>query len=69
MRASSKPSRQRAAARAGLSAAESAAPPGFTRKPTATKVGELVKNAEMTKTYLRLLNKLYRQMELAIQGE
>ena len=33
------------------------------------EVGELVKNAAMTKTYLRLLNKVYRQMELAIQGE
>jgi flagellar basal-body rod protein FlgB len=33
------------------------------------EVGELIKNGAMTKTYLRLLNKVYRQMELAIQGE
>ena len=31
------------------------------------EVGELVKNASMYKVYLRLLSKLYQQMELAMQ--
>lgn len=33
------------------------------------EVGEMVKNGAMYKTYVRLLNKIYRQMELAIRGE
>ncbi|KPK86747.1 MAG: hypothetical protein AMJ81_00330 [Phycisphaerae bacterium SM23_33] len=31
------------------------------------EVGELMKNASVYKVYLRLLSKMYRQMELAIQ--
>lgn len=30
------------------------------------EIGEMVKNVAMQKTYLRLLGKMYRQMELAI---
>ncbi len=30
--------------------------------------GEMIKNDTMYKTYVRLLSKLYRQMEMAIQG-
>jgi flagellar basal-body rod protein FlgB len=33
------------------------------------EVGEMVKNGSMHKTYLRLLNKMYRQMDYAIRGE
>jgi len=33
-----------------------------------TEIGEMIKNDAMYKTYVRLLSKLYRQMELAIQG-
>lgn len=33
------------------------------------EVGELIKNTTMYKTYLRLLARKYRQMELAIRGE
>jgi len=31
-----------------------------------TEVGELIKNSSTYKTYLRVLNKVYRQMELAM---
>ena len=31
-----------------------------------TEVGELVKNSMLYKTYVRLLNRMYRQMELAM---
>jgi flagellar basal-body rod protein FlgB len=34
-----------------------------------TEVGEMVKNGAAYKTYLRILNKLYRQMDFAIRGE
>lgn len=33
-----------------------------------TEVGEMIKNNMMHKTYIRLLAKMYRQMESAIQG-
>ncbi len=33
------------------------------------EVGEMVKNGAIRKTYIRLLNKIYRQMELAITGQ
>ena len=32
------------------------------------EVGDLVKNSMMYKTYMRLLGRVYRQMEIAIQG-
>ncbi len=32
------------------------------------EVGEMIKNNAMYKTYMRLLGKVYRKMELAIQG-
>ena len=32
------------------------------------EIGEMLKNGTMSKTYMRLLAKLYRQIELAIQG-
>jgi len=31
-----------------------------------TEVGELIKNSMLYKTYVRLLNRMYRQMELAM---
>jgi len=34
-----------------------------------TEVGEMIRNGSMYKTYVRLLNKMYRQVELAIRGE
>ena len=34
-----------------------------------TEVGEMVKNNALYKTYLRLLGRTYRQMELAIRGD
>ncbi len=33
-----------------------------------TEIGEMIKNDAMYKTYVRLLSKMYRQMELAMQG-
>ncbi len=33
-----------------------------------TEIGQMVKNDALYKTYVRLLSKLYRQMELAMQG-
>ncbi len=33
-----------------------------------TEFGEMIKNDAMYKTYVRLLSKLYRQMEMAIGG-
>ncbi len=32
------------------------------------EIGDLIRNSAATKTYMRLLSKLYRQMELAMQG-
>jgi flagellar basal-body rod protein FlgB len=34
-----------------------------------TEVGELVKNSAAYKTYIRLLNKMYKQMEVAMSTE
>ena len=33
------------------------------------EVGEMIKNSAMHKTYLRLMARTYRQMELAIRGD
>ncbi len=32
------------------------------------EIGDLIQNSTMSKTYMRLLAKLYRQMEMAMQG-
>ena len=34
-----------------------------------TEVGQLLENSTMQKTYLRLMTKMYRQMDMAIRGE
>ncbi len=33
------------------------------------EVGEMIRNGAMYKTYVRLLNRMYKQMELAIRGQ
>jgi len=34
-----------------------------------TEVGKLLENSTMQKTYLRLMTKMYKQMDMAIRGE
>ena len=50
-----------------VTSAEGMAGPNGNNVSLETEVGELIKNAATYKTYLRLMAKLYSQMEMAMQ--